>query len=380
MANTLTALIPDLYRALDVVSRELTGFIPAVTFDAGTARAAVGQTVRVPITTQGTAEDIVPGQLPPDTGDQTVGNTPVLITKARCVPFRWTGEEQLGLNNNGPGYLSIQQNQIAQAMRVLVNEIEAFVGNFAVIGASRSTGTAGTTPFASAIDPLADVVQILDDNGAPPGDRQFVMNTAATNKMRKISTLYKVNEAGNDAFLRQGTLQDLFGLRIAQSAGVRKPVTVGTANGAYVTNGAAVVGQTVIPIQTGAGTILAGDVITFAGDTNQYVVAAALAAGNVTIAAPGLVNAVNTGVALTLGAAYTGNVAFSRSALILATRPPALPEEGDMAVDSMMITDERTGLTFEIRMYAQYRRIRYEVCIAYGGAGIKPAHVTVLKG
>ena len=53
--NTLTNLIPDLYAALDVVSRELVGMIPAVTMDASVDRAAVNQNVRVAIAPANTA-------------------------------------------------------------------------------------------------------------------------------------------------------------------------------------------------------------------------------------------------------------------------------------------------------------------------------------
>lgn len=41
MANTLNSLIPTLYESLDIVSRELVGFIPSVALDANAARAAV---------------------------------------------------------------------------------------------------------------------------------------------------------------------------------------------------------------------------------------------------------------------------------------------------------------------------------------------------
>src|SRR5688572_3832348 len=116
MANVLTNLVPNVYRALDIVSRELVGFIPSVTIDAASARAALNQTIRVPNAPAATAADVTPGQLPPDTGDQTIGNQTISITKSRMVPFRWTGEEVQGIAT-GPGYEALRTGQVAQAFR-----------------------------------------------------------------------------------------------------------------------------------------------------------------------------------------------------------------------------------------------------------------------
>lgn len=53
------------------------------------------------------------------------------------------------------------------------------------------------------------------------------------------------------------------------------------------------IGTTVIPLITGSGTVVAGDMVTFAGDVNQYAVTVGISApGSITIAAPGLKQAI----------------------------------------------------------------------------------------
>lgn len=379
MANTLTGLLPTLYANLDIVSRELVGAIPSINRDATTERAAVNQTVMVFQTPAATATNITPGVTPPNDGDQTIGNTTLTITKARRVPFRWQGEEKQGLNT-GPGVANIRSDQMQQALRTLVNEMEVDVCNAIRAGASRAYGTAGTTPFGSDLSEAAQIRKILDDNGAP-GDRSLLIDTLAGVKYRTLTQLTKANEAGTAMTLRDGELMNLFGLSIKESAGVGIATKGGGAS--YTTNTAGyAVGATVITLITGTGTVLAGDVVTFAGDTNKYVVAVGTAAaGPITLAYPGLKVAIPTSAtAMTIGNNYTGNVAFSRSAIILATRAPALPDGGDLAVDRATITDPRSGISFEVAMYPQYRQMQYEVSAAWGVANIKPAHTAILLG
>lgn len=374
MANTLTGLIPDLYESLDVVSRELAGFIPSVTLDATAERAALNEAIRIPNTPASAAEDVVPSSLPPDDGDQVIGNTPFTITKSRMVPFRWTGEEQKGVNN-GPGYANIRRDQISQAMRTLVNEMEVDLGKLAYLS-SRASGTPGTTPFATNLGDTAQVRKILADNGAPLSDLQCVIDTTAGANLRTLAQLTKANEAGTTSLRAQGTLLELHGFTLRESAGVASH-TAGT-GASYVTNGALAVGATVIPAQTGTGTIVAGDVVTIGAF--KYVVTSALSGGSFTIGAPGLRAAVASGATITVASNFTANFAFSRSAIVLATRAPALPQEGDMADDRIMITDPRTGMAFEVSMYKQYRRVRYEIAVAWGCQNIKPAHTALLLG
>jgi hypothetical protein len=348
-----------------------------VALDANAARAAVGELVRVPVAPASTASDITPGVNAPNDGDQVIGNVSIAITKARAVPFRWNGEEQKGLNN-GPGYANIRRDQIVQAMRTLTNEVESDLGG-AYVSASRAYGTAGTTPFASDLSATANVLKILKDNGSPSSDLNMVIDTTAGAKMRTLTQLSKANEAADTQLLRQGVLLDVHGFAIRESAGV-KTAAVGTGS-AYVTDGSQAKGSTSVVVKTGTGTILAGDVISIADDPNQYVVTSGVsAAGTVTIAAPGLMQASATGKAVSVAAAHASNMAFHRNAIVLVARAPALPEEGDAADDRMVVTDPRSGLSFEVAIYRQYRQVRYEMSLAWGFKVIKPEHTALLLG
>lgn len=383
MANTLTGLIPTLYAALNVVSREMVGFIPAVRRDSRADRAALNQTVRVPIGESGALEDVTPGATPANSGDTTVGYADVVITKSKVAPVRWNGEEQLSVGPTGT-YNQVLADQFVDGMRKIVNAMEVDLAATAKTSASRAYGTAGTTPLGTANDlsDLAGVARILDDNGAPIADRQIVFNSAAMANLRgKQSVLFKVNEAGSSDMLRTGMTDLLQNMAVRYSAGLTLH-TKGT-GASYLVNNASniAIGGTSIAVDTGSGTILAGDIITAAADTsNKYVVGTALSGGVLAINKPGALVVFPNDNALTVGNSYTPNVAFSRNALVLACRAPAVPEGGDSADDAMMITDPVTGLTFEIRMYRQYRQVKFEIGMAWGTAGIKSEHIALLLG
>lgn len=381
MANILTNLIPSLYQNLDEVSRELSGFLPSVARNSSAARAAVGESVIVPVSTALEAGDVAPSMTVPEPEDFTMDNVAIQITKSRNASFGLTGEEFQGLNN-GVGANYILGENIKQAVRTLVNEMEKDIAIEAAAASSRAYGTAGTTPFANDLSDAAQIKKILDDNGAPMGGRSLIIDTTAGVNLRSLTQLTNVSDAGTNMTLRQGELLNLFGFSIKESAGIQN-VAQSTISG--VTLNAAEAGATELTIKAAtSGSLKAGDVITIAGDDNKYVVVeanSALAAeGKIKIAKPGLLQAVADGSAVTVVAASARNIAFTQNAIQLVTRAPALPGGRDAAVDSYIMTDARSGMSFEVRVYQGYRKMRMEVACAWGVKVIKPEHVATLLG
>jgi hypothetical protein len=389
-ANTLTAIVGDIYTAMDVVSRELVGYIPSVMRAPGVEAAAVGQTVQYPIAPPQTLSDIVPAMTPPSNFDNVFETGTMTITDAKAAKFNFVAEEQRSLNaGSGPSYQSAQAMIVAQSLRTLTNAVESTVSTVAARAASRAFGTAGTTPFGTSVDHLGDIAQIrkiLDDNGAPASGRSLVLNTSAGANLRSTKNLTRVNEAGDQMTLRQGELMDIFNFSVKET-GQPRSHTKGTAASATTNNaGYAVGARTITLASAGTGTILANDFVSFAGDPNRYRVVTGDAdvsgGGTIVLAAPGLLQAIPaSATAITVTNSYAvAGVGFSMDALHLAARPPARPESGDLAVDVMLVTDPRSGLTFEFAIYPGYRMMYGEIGLAWGAHASKTEHIALLLG
>jgi len=379
MANTLTNLIPDAYVALDIVSRELSGFIPSVLRNSTADRTGINQTLRIPITPTATVGDITPAMSIPSIADQTITNATLTISKQREAKFSWSGAEQVAVSSGGPGYQNLRTGQIAQAIRALVNEVETDIATAGLANASRAFGTAATTPFGTANDYTAasNLHKILADNGAPLSDKQLVISTATGVNLRGKQATSQ--NSLDDSLLRQGVLQDINGFMIRESAGLGAAFTKGT-GASYVVNGATAAGATSVVLKTGSGTVLAGDIVTIGG-FNYVVKTGVAAAGTIVINAPGLMAAAADGDTVTLiGNRSQAGLAFDRGAILLATRVPDAPAEGDLAILSELITDPRTGLVFDVRVYPGNRMITVSVGLAWGVSVIKPAHSALLIG
>lgn len=376
MANVLTSLAPTLFSAAKLVANEPFGVVGAINTQFDDKGVAKGDNVSVDVAPVRAASDFTPSNITSTGGDSTGSKIDVTITKSRKVDWHLTGEQQRSLDNGGISQDWVQQ-LIAQGMRTLRNEAEVDAALAVKIGASRAFGTAGTTPFASDLTALTNVRKILVDNGAPKADLQMVFDTNAGLNLRNLGVLQNAYQAGSDAERRTGEFLPQMGFRLSESAGIGVH-TKGTGTSYQVNNASGyAIGSTSIAVDTGSGTILAGDVITFTGDTNKYVVTGALSGGVVTIGAPGLLTAIADNTAITVGNNYTANLAFERSAVVGVLRPPLMP--ANPTIQQMLISDQ-FGMTYLMLDIAQYGQRTWELHLAWGFKSVNGEFSSIALG
>lgn len=358
-------------------------FVNSVNTNTGAEEAALGDIIKVPIGKAGKMIDTPVGFNFPSEAGSDVDSLNMELTYSKTVPIDWKGEDQKAVMNSG-AWGTIKAQQFADAFNQIRDAIEASVALEAIKGASRAYGTAGTAPFADGtkMGDMAQMKGILDANGCPKVGRSIALSPEAeTSLLTNQINMIKVNEAGSDAALRQGIIMPTYGFNVRSSAQLVEH-TAGEGTG-YVTNlaSALAAGATEIAVDTGSGSVLAGDVVTFTGDTNKYVVHSnnATTTTKVEIGTPGLRKALADGVVMTIGNAYTPSVAYHKSAIALAIRPPKAPVEGDM-MERTLVTDPYSGITFEIALVKGQRVVQYQVSAVWGVKAVNPEWIALLLG
>lgn len=377
MPNTLTSLAPTLFSAARQVAAEPFGVISAIDTRFDDKGVAKGDTVTVDVAPARAASDFTPAAVTTTGASATAGSVGVQITKSRKVDWHLTGEQMRSLDNGGISEDWVSQ-LVQQGMRTLRNEAEIDAALAVKVGASRAYGTAGTTPFATTLEGMTNSRKILQDNGAPLADLQLAVDSSAGLNLRNLGIIQQAHQAGTEEERRSGRLLRQFGFNIVESAGIGTH-TKGT--GASYTSDTAgyAIGSTAITLITGTGTALPGDVVTFAGDTNQYVVATGLAApGVITLAEPGLkVALAASAVAMTIGNAYAANLAFERAACVGVLRPPIMPP--NPTIQQLAISDA-FGMTYLMLDIAQYGQRTWELHLAWGFKSVNGQFSSILKG
>jgi len=390
MANdiSLTGLTEILYQARDMVAREPTGFAQGVMVNGGYEGVSAGGTVKSLRTQEPTLEtSYSPAMTVPAAADITTSTEELTLSLYAGASIPLKGEQFAQLAATVGSELALQQ-LYKQGIRKMINVIEASIGEYAYKGASRATGAAGTTPFASNHNTINELRQILEDNGCPldDGELSLIINSAAGTKLRNLTQLTKVNEIGSEAPIRRGELLNISGFSIRTSAGVQAH-TAGAGASYVINNGNIAVGSTTISVDGGTVNstgFKAGDVITIADEptAGKYVVKTGLTAvaGDLMLNHPGLRGAIVDGKAVTIGSSYTANVGFHKSAIELAMRPPAQPPGGDIGEEIAVLVDEKTGLSFSARLYKGYGMSQIKLMAFFGVKVWKPEFVATLLG
>jgi hypothetical protein len=376
MSNTLTALQPVLYSAAQEVSNEPFGCVSAIAANFDDKGVAIGDKVRVPVAPTRSTSDYTPAMTTTAGDDATATNVEVEITANKIVSWHLTGEQLLSLQNANSDKEWARQ-LVAQGMRALRNGAEVACAAAIKQGASRAVGTAGTNPFATTIDIIPDARKVLFDNGAPMADLQLVINSTAGTAARKLGIIQQAYQAGNDAERRSGELLRQFGFQIRESAGIATH-TAGT-GASYVTSGSTAASVRDIALVTGTGTVLAGDVVTFAADSaNKYVINTGVAApGTISLGRPGARVTIATANAMTIGNAFTPNLAFERNAVVGVMRPPKMVPNPLM---QQLLISDAMGMTYLLVQIAGDGMATWRLHLAYGFKVVQGEHVAIVMG
>src|SRR5450830_74898 len=376
MSNVLTQVATPLLAQGLVALRAMNVMPRLVNSDYQGAAQEKNSVINVPIPSAIAAQPVAPGATPPVTADTSPTSVPITLDQWYEAPFYITDQEAMNVMN---GYVPMQATE---AIKAIANNVNAYILNLGTSFFSMS-GTPGTTPFASDTTAASIARKLLNKQLAPTVDLRIVLDMDSEGNAIVLPMFQQAQMAGNNTTLVEGVIGRKVGFDWYADQQVPTFVSTPLTSGACTANGVNAVGAKVVSIAkaTNASPLVKGDIISFAGSSQTYVVTAAttLAVGNTSVSIyPGLAVATAGGETVTLKASHVMNLAFHRDAIAFATRP--LQEVSHPAVISVSQVDPVSGLSLRLEITRQHKQTRYSFDILYGGACVRPELGTRIAG
>lgn len=280
-----------------------------------------GSTIKVPMPVTRTAQSVVPSMTPPTPTDSTPTSVEIALDQWKYTDFALTDKEVTQIEAGefyAPSSVESCIVGLLQGMNTYLHTKTHGAGGFFAY-----VGTAGTNPFASNSDILADGTEQFRINKASVMAKPLIISTAAEKAAKKLAEFRDVSQAGNEMVRRYGMLPPVGGYDpfVDQDVPTHTTGAVGTI---LVDQADVAIGDTDVHFDGITTLPNVGDIFTVAGDTQTYRITSTsvLSTADADFQFyPAAKVAWADNAAVTFKASHAVNVAFEPEAIQIVTRP-----------------------------------------------------------
>jgi hypothetical protein len=374
MPNILDDIIPKILSGALQSLRESCIMPRLVNGDYSADARQKGDRINVTIPTTIAPVDVVPANIAPNPPDLIATTTPIVLDNWKEAAFYLTDRDQLSIME---GYTPLQ---VSEAGKTIANAIDSSLLNLYKFS-YLFTGTAGTTPFDSAAGTTSaqNARRLLNRAACPPQNRRMVLDVDADANATGLPQFQSADRAATDMTITEGMIGRKLGFDFYYDQLMPRHAPVRTAPTGWLVNGQYAAGVNTINIDTGAGTIVEGDLFTIAGNTQSYVVRSSTAT-SVTFL-PKTPVAIADNSAITFVANHAVNLGFHRDAIGMAVRSLQNSElELALGGRAMVMVDPVSQIPLRLEVTREYKRVRWSIDCLWGVGAVRPECMVRLVG
>lgn len=323
-------------------------------------------TVNVSVPAAVSTRTVAPDVVPPAVTAVTPTSIPVTLSQWKEAPFAM---DDKGLSQVDRGILPMQAKE---AIKGMANTIEDYLWSLSTAFYGFA-GVSGTTPFQTDLGPYLDARNVGNKQLMGDDPRYVVLSSDAETAALGLRAFQDAAFRGDTDGIINGQIGRKLGALWIMSQ--RVPThTAGTGSGYLVNNGAGyAIGIKTITVDTGAGTLLAGDIFSFTSHSQTYTVVSTVGGGTVTSITfePGLVIAILDNDPITKRATFVENLLLHRDAYAFAMAPLMDTVQVPGASLQAVAVDEVSGLSLRLEVTRQHRQVQWSFDALYGSSVIR---------